>query len=113
MSNIDSSKQSKSRYVNGGTVEKNNSYLNWWERKTITPHQTDRPYPLNKEYIGRLDLLASVIYGDSRVWWIIAQRNLIIDPTTELYEGKVLYLPDPERVNLLLSTASNSKAILN
>ena len=44
------------------------------------------------------------MYGDNRLWWVIAQRNLdvIEDPVYDIVPGTQIYLPDPERVKELL-----------
>ena len=40
------------------------------------------------------------MYGDHRLWWIFAQRNLdaIEDPIYDIVAGTQIYLPDKERV---------------
>ena len=47
----------------------------------------------------RLDQIAQRVYGDYRLWWVIALRNDIDYPAGELYEGRVIEIPDPSWVN--------------
>ena len=65
------------------------------------PAYADDPlYTIEPQYANRPDLLAYDMYGDNRLWWIFAQRNLdvIEDPVYDMIPGVQIYLPDPERV---------------
>ena len=42
--------------------------------------------------------MAKNIYGDQFLWWIIAQRNEITLPATQVFEGKRIVIPDPNYV---------------
>lgn len=86
------------RYVLGGTTEVSISSLEWWNRKTMSRAAGDLTYVMEKKYEGRPDLLGHVFYGDSSLWWIIAQFNGILDPMNELVEGKVLVIPELPRI---------------
>jgi nucleoid-associated protein YgaU len=46
-------------------------------------------------YSGKETLLniANAFYDDSSLWWRIAMRNSIIDPTAEIYAGRAIYIP--------------------
>lgn len=43
----------------------------------------------------RIDRLAEYFYGERLLWWVIAQRNKIDQPSIELYEGRMLVIPSP------------------
>lgn len=110
-----------SRYTYGGTTEVDGSFIQWWERKKISQDPSDFIYTLEKIYEGRPDMLASVLYNDSSLWWVILQFNNILDLETEFIEGTILRLPTAERIqNSILvgstggiaSTAVNPPAIL-
>lgn len=65
------------------------------------PAYTDDPlYTIEPQYTHRPDLLAHDMYGDNRLWWIFAQRNMdvIEDPIYDMVPGVQIYLPDPVRV---------------
>lgn len=46
----------------------------------------------------RIDSLAKKYYGDSRLWWVIAEANDLEDPVTALYRGRKLRIPSPKYV---------------
>lgn len=87
----------QSRYVSGGVTEVNDFGLEWWERKTFTPSETDRIYVVEKKYEGRIDLIAAAFLDEPRYWWIIAMYNNILDPYVEVREGVILQIPTAER----------------
>ena len=91
-----------SRYVQGGDTETANNRLEWWERINFPADATDIGYIVENIYEGRLDLLASLFYGDSKLWWFIAQYNNIIDPVGEVTAGRVLYIPTKDRALMML-----------
>jgi len=94
-----------SRYVAGGTTEVNEFALEWWDRITISLDPTDTTYVVEKKFAGRLDLITAVFLGEQNVanWWVVAMMNNILDPYTEVYEGRVLYIPTRERMSSLLN----------
>lgn len=59
--------------------------------KTI-PKKDDDIYVITQE-TDRLDLLANEYYGDSRLWWIIAQANNINGVNIGLDAGVQLRIP--------------------
>lgn len=59
--------------------------------KTI-PKKDDDIYVITQE-TDRLDLLANEYYGDSRLWWIIAQANNINGVNIGLDAGIQLRIP--------------------
>jgi hypothetical protein len=94
------------RYVLGGNTEVSVWAIEWWEKKTLPSDPTDFAYFVERKYEARPDLIALTFYGDSNLWWVIAQYNSIIDPLAELVEGQLLFLPTPERVNLFRTNAN-------
>ena len=46
--------------------------------------------------LDRLDTLAAVYYGDSQLWWRIADANRALDPDALLVPGTRLRIPHPE-----------------
>lgn len=92
------------RYVIGGTSEVSTHAIEWWSRNVVKRDPTDLVYFMEKKYEGRPEMLGFVFYGDVGMWWMIAQYNSILDPHTELVEGKVLLIPTFERVKQDLVT---------
>lgn len=92
-----------SRYVSGGTSEVNARAIEWWERTPLTPDDSDVLYVVERRWEGRLDLIANALLGDSRLWWLIAQYNAILDVPGEIREGRVLRVPVKERAQSFLN----------
>ena len=87
-----------SRYTNGGTTEVDGKFVQWWNRTVFPRDNSDLTYTLEKRYEGRPDMLASVLYNDSSLWWVILQYNFILDINEEFIAGAVLTIPTLERV---------------
>lgn len=100
----------KGRYVSGGETEVSGRFLEWWDRRFFTRDPTDRIYTVERRFEGRLDLIAAVFLSEPRHWWLIAQYNNLLDPTVEVHEGRVLYIPTPERADELLDGRSGGVA---
>lgn len=94
------------RYVLGGTTEVSAWAIEWWEKNTMTPDDSDFIYVMEKKYEGRPDILGYVFYGDSLLWWVICQYNSILDPVSELVEGKILLIPQLARITQNATTTS-------
>ena len=62
------------------------------------PDPSDSTYVLEDIYEGRPELLASVFYEDSRLWWVICQLNNILDVQSEFVTGVLLTIPSKDRV---------------
>ena len=92
-----------SRYVSGGTSEVNARAIEWWERTPLVPDDSDVLYVVERRWEGRLDLIANALLGDSRLWWLIAQYNAILDVPGEIREGRVLRVPVKERAQSFLN----------
>lgn len=92
-----------SRYVSGGTTEVNPRALEWWERTVFPINPDDNSYVVERKFEGRLDLISASYLGEPRHWWVIAQYNNILDPHSEIVQGRVLYIPTSERVKTILS----------
>ena len=86
------------RYTLGGTTEVSASAIEWWNKNDILPDGSDIIYYVEQKYENKPHLLGYLFYGDSSLWWIICQANGIIDPLTELVEGKQLRIPVMARV---------------
>lgn len=103
MAERNSTMLSRGRYVAGGLTEVNSSALEWWERSTFREDGTDRLYVVEARFEHRLDQIAQVFLGDSRLWWFIAQYNAILDPYVEVEVGRILRIPTTDRVLSMLT----------
>ena len=100
------------RYTLGGSTEVSVYSLEWWNKNKISPDRSDIVYYIEKKYEFKPHLLGYLFYGDSLLWWIIAQANGIIDPLEELVEGKMLLIPTMNRVKSeIISTSVKSGGI--
>lgn len=104
MANTNSLYNRMSRYVGGGETESANGFIEWWERTNFKKSDSDIRYVVEDFYVGRLDLISAVFYGEPRWWWLIAQYNNILDPFSEVTPGAVLLIPSKERLPLLIAT---------
>ena len=60
------------------------------------PAYTDDPlYTIEPQYTHRPDLLAYDLYGNSKLWWVFAQRNMdtIKDPVFDMVAGVQIFIP--------------------
>ncbi len=96
--NSNSLYEKNSRYQHGGVTESTTRFLGYWDRKIIPTDVTDSTYVIEDIYEFRPDKLAAVMYGDSRLWWLILQINGILDIPTEFVEGRSIVIPNKERV---------------
>ena len=93
-----------SRYLHGGKTETSKNKLGWHERVIIPHDASDIVYVMEKKYEGRPDLLASVMFNDPSLAWVILQFNRILDPAVELREGTVLRIPTVDRLKSKILT---------
>jgi hypothetical protein len=87
-----------SRYVQGGNTDVFPTRLGWWDRKVFTISDDDLILQIDAIYHQRPDRLAYDLYGKATYVWLVLQYNNILDVTTEFVQGKILYLPTPQRV---------------
>jgi hypothetical protein len=52
----------------------------------------DSTYRVEHKHVNRLDLMANMFYGDSKLWWVIAEANHLDNPTVIPY-GTTLKIP--------------------
>lgn len=82
----------KSRYTyNGKLDDQNGPKLGWWSREKVKVSDEDILYTVQPS--ETLLSIAYLAYEDVSLWWKIAMRNNIIDPTTEIYAGRAIYIP--------------------
>lgn len=91
---------SRSRYTQGGIVDRFPNRLGWWERRIIEQDDTDINITVLPQEAGRPDLIAARAYGKATLMWLVLQYNNIVDIQTEIVPGKELRLPTEQRVNI-------------
>ena len=90
----------KSRYTQGGVVDRYPARLGWWERRTIPQDDTDITITITPSEDRRPDLISYHMYGQTALMWIVLQFNNIVDIETELTAGMEIRLPSQRRVML-------------
>lgn len=86
------------------TEIENNKYLGILQIRPVPAEDDDLLYSVQPQYAYRPDLLAYDLYGDTRLWWVFAQRNMDIieDPVFDLIPGLEIYLPKGSSLTKLL-----------
>ena len=79
------------------------TFLDVSKLPSVPKNASDKLIILDAKYHQRLDLLAFDEYGSSRVWWLIALRNIdvIEDPIKDFKQGLKIYLPSKKVVEEL------------
>jgi hypothetical protein len=82
-----------SPYFNTSIVK--DTYLDVWTPRSVPVLADDKEFEINTIYNLRPDLLASDLYGDSRLWWVFAERNptALKDPLGNFVVGTKIFLP--------------------
>lgn len=71
--------------------------LGIWIPRNVPASPSDNLVTISATYHLRPDLMAHDLYGDSRLWWVFAQRNpntLSSDPLGNFVSGLQIYLPN-------------------
>lgn len=78
-------------------------YLDYNSLPSIPVYAADEEYVIDQAYNERPDLLAHVLYGNSRLWWVLILRNAdtIEDPIRDFKAGTRIYLPSRETVKIV------------
>jgi hypothetical protein len=73
----------------------NNLYLELLEIRPVPSEPDDFLYAIEGQYRHRPDLLAYDLYGDPKLWWVFAQRNMdtIRDPIYDFEPGRKIFCP--------------------
>lgn len=74
---------------------KGSEYLDFLNIRAIAASGSDVLYKVEPQYHHRPDLLAYDLYGNPKLWWVFAQRNMNIikDPIFDLISGVEIYIP--------------------
>ena len=82
----------------------NNQYLTLLSIRPIPAEADDTVYTIEEQYTHRPDLLAFDLYGNAKLWWVFAQRNMnvIKDPVYDMQTGTKIYLPQGEKLTEVL-----------
>jgi hypothetical protein len=86
------------------TTTVNGQYLDVMINRPINGSPTDVYWQIAPTYNLRPDLLASDLYGDSRLWWVFAQRNpnTLKDPLFDFVTGVNIFIPTADNLKVEL-----------
>jgi hypothetical protein len=90
-----------SAYYNTNVVD---NYLDVMINRTIPKYADDPSFVINSTYSNRPDLLAYDLYGNSKLWWVFAQRNpnTLVDPLNDFVTGTRIFLPKKQTLIAVL-----------
>ena len=98
--------KSRNRYTQGGSTEKFDTRVGWWERTVFGKHESDIIFYVDNNNERRPDLISYKMYGTPSYAWIVLQYNNIVDINEELITGTRLLLPSTARLNSTIATNS-------
>ena len=86
------------------TTTVNGQYLDVMINRPINGSPTDVYWQIAPTYNLRPDLLASDLDGDSRLWWVFAQRNpnTLKDPLFDFVTGVNIFIPTADNLKVEL-----------
>lgn len=78
----------------------NDNYLDILRIRPVPADNDDIRYVIEPQYTYRPDLLAYDLYGNHKLWWVFAQRNINVlkDPIYDFVQGTEIYLPKGSRL---------------
>ncbi len=80
-----------------------------WNRINIPDQPEDIVHQVQQQELGRLDLVANKYYADPLLWWVIADKNGILDPLTDMTTGQELRSPSLSAVRTAIETAAGRR----
>jgi len=86
------------------TTAQNSLFLEELTIRPIPADKDDSDYVVETRYRHRPDLLAYDLYGNHKLWWVFAQRNMSIikDPVYDLEPGLRIKLPKKAALQFFL-----------
>ena len=86
------------------TQIRNNQFLDTLRIRPVPAASDDVLYTVQPQFTHRPDLLAYSVYGNSKLWWVFAQRNMDVlkDPVFDLVPGVKIYLPKASQLQQYL-----------
>jgi len=86
------------------TKNVNGQYLDVLTIRPVPARDDDVLYTVEPQFTHRPDLLAYGVYGDAKLWWVFAQRNMDVlkDPVFDLEAGVKIFLPRADQLQKFL-----------
>jgi hypothetical protein len=97
-----SERHRKDSFLRAAEASDNGLFLGMNKLPTVSRTVDDEPYTIGHGYAERPDLLADVLFGNSRLWWVFALRNpdILKDPIRDFKAGVKIMVPSKQAVNI-------------
>jgi len=86
-------------------VKNGRAFFGIWRPVDVDLDGDEDEVEIQRGLEGHLDLVAHVVYGDRRLWRVIADVNLIDLPYEQVVVGLRITIPKPENVRSALIAA--------
>lgn len=86
-------------------VKNGRAFFGLWRPIEVAMDGDEEEVAVQRGLHGQLDLIAHQVYGDRRLWRVIAQANLIDFPLEDVTPGLRLVIPKPSNVRAGLLAA--------
>lgn len=79
-------------------------YLDIMTVRPVPRNSDDVEYTIESQYNHRPDLLAFDLYGNTKLWWVFAQRNMDVlqDPIYDFTPGTTIFVPQGPALRKML-----------
>ena len=79
-------------------------YLDIITIRPVPRNPDDVEYTIESQYNHRPDLLAFDLYGNTKLWWVFAQRNMDVlqDPIYDFTPGTKIFVPQGPALRSML-----------
>ena len=79
-------------------------HLGYFKIRPIPSQADDYLYTVEPQYNHRPDLLAFDLYGNTKLWWVFAQRNMDVlqDPIYDFTPGTKIFVPQGPALRSML-----------
>jgi len=93
-------KYSADSFIRNPSIDPTGKFMGMNNLPTIPVTLDDEPYTITEQYDERPDLLAHVLYGSSKYWYVFALRNPdeLKDPIRDFKAGVNIILPSVRAV---------------
>lgn len=88
----------RTRYSFGGSTTTTSVGTGVWTRRDMPRQSDDIFVTLTDRTRTHLNIITYKLYGDDSLGWLVLQYNNIIDPVAEMYAGKIIAMPHPNRI---------------
>lgn len=92
-------------------IKNGRAFFGVWRPIEVTLDGDEEEVIIRRGLEGHLDLVAFTVYGDRRLWRVIAQANLIDFPMEEVVVGRRIIIPKIVNVRAALLASGAELAV--